>query len=78
MTRQIAVRLPDDLVAFIDQTVEAGLASSRAVVVARAIEREQRRQAAARDARILAQGNDPEPEWDNLAEYGARIPLDLV
>ena len=39
VSKQIAVRLPDDIVDFIDQLVDSGQASSRAVVVARAFER---------------------------------------
>ncbi len=75
MSKQIAVRLPDDLVEFIDQLVDRGQATSRAVVVARAVDRERRREIAARDAAILSQaGRDP--DLDGLAEYAARTPLD--
>ncbi|MDQ2883944.1 MAG: ribbon-helix-helix domain-containing protein [Actinomycetota bacterium] len=75
MSRQIAVRLPDDIVDFIDQLVDNGQASSRAVVVTRAIDRERRREIAARDAAILARiGADP--DLDGLAEHVARTPLD--
>ena len=42
MSKQIAVRLPDELVAFIDDVVESGSERSRAAVVARALERERR------------------------------------
>jgi Arc/MetJ-type ribon-helix-helix transcriptional regulator len=74
MTRQIAVRLPEDLVDFIDRLVEAGQASSRAAVVTRAVERERRRQVAARDAAILA-GVGADSEFDALAEFVAATPL---
>ena len=53
MTVQIAIRLPDDMVAFLDKAVAAGSAPSRAALVARAVEREMRRQVAERDAAIL-------------------------
>lgn len=53
MTRQIAIRLPDDMVAFLDKSVAAGNAPSRAALVARAVEREMRRQVAEQDAAIL-------------------------
>jgi Arc/MetJ-type ribon-helix-helix transcriptional regulator len=53
MSTQIAVRLPDDVVTFLDQSVAAGRATSRAALVARALEREMRRQAGERDAEIL-------------------------
>ncbi|MGB8383207.1 MAG: ribbon-helix-helix domain-containing protein [Dermatophilaceae bacterium] len=55
MTTQIAVRLPDEMVAFLDRIVAAGKAPSRAALVAAALEREMRRQAAAQDAQILRQ-----------------------
>lgn len=53
MTKQIAIRLPDDMVTFLDESVAAGNAPSRAALVARAVEREMRREAAERDAAIL-------------------------
>jgi Arc/MetJ-type ribon-helix-helix transcriptional regulator len=75
MSKQIAVRLPDDLVEFIDQLVEHGEASSRAAVVARAVDRERRREIAARDAAILAQSHG-DPDFDSLAQYAARTSFD--
>lgn len=75
MTRQIAVRLPDDLVEFIDEVVEHGDASSRAGVVANALDRQRRQEIAARDAAILAQaGRDA--DLDSLADHASRTPLD--
>jgi Arc/MetJ-type ribon-helix-helix transcriptional regulator len=53
MSTQIAVRLPDEMVAFLDRAVAAGKAPSRAALVAAAIEREMRRRAAEADAAIL-------------------------
>ena len=53
MSTQIAVRLPDEMVAFLDRTVAAGKAPSRAALVATAVEREMRRQAAEQDAQVL-------------------------
>lgn len=76
MSRQIAVRLPEDLVAFVDEMVGSGTAASRAVVVARALERERRRLVAARDAAILAAADD-DRDLQALAEHMAREPLDL-
>ncbi|MHB1501606.1 MAG: antitoxin [Candidatus Dormibacteria bacterium] len=70
-----SARLPDDLVAFIDQLVDHGRARSRAVVVARAVDRERRREIAARDAAILSQASG-DPDLDMLALYAARTPLD--
>lgn len=76
MSKQIAVRLPDDLVAFLDRLVRDGQVSSRAAVVSRALERERRRETAARDAAILAQ-TDEDPDLDSLAEYVASVPLNM-
>ena len=75
MSKQIAVRLPDHIVDFIDQLVDQGQATSRASVVARALDRERRREIAARDAAILARP-DPEADLDGLTEFAARTPLD--
>jgi Arc/MetJ-type ribon-helix-helix transcriptional regulator len=38
MSTQIAVRLPDEMVAFLDRTVATGKAPSRAALVASAVE----------------------------------------
>lgn len=84
MTTQIAVRLPDDMVRFLDQLVARGQAPSRASVVERALAREFRRVIAARDAAILAEAAEAadavaqdEGDLDSLADYAARNPLDL-
>ena len=76
MTRQIAVRLPDDLVAFVDEIVHDGKATSRADVVRTALERERRRSRAIKDAAILSAGGD-DPDMDDLAVHVAHAPLDL-
>lgn len=68
MSRQIAVRLPDDLVAFVDDQVGAGVGRSRAGIVAKALERERRRAVAARDAEILAR-TGADPDLSALAEH---------
>jgi Arc/MetJ-type ribon-helix-helix transcriptional regulator len=75
VSTQIAVRLPEELVEFIDRLVADGRAPSRAAVVSRALHRERRREIAARDAAILAaaQGED---DLDALARQAARTPLD--
>ena len=72
MTKQIAVRLPDDLVAFVDDLVASGSERSRAAVVTRSLERERRRAIAARDAEILAR-TGPDPELQGLAEHAAGL-----
>jgi Arc/MetJ-type ribon-helix-helix transcriptional regulator len=66
MSKQITVRLPDELVEFMDQLVAADKASSRATVVARAMERERRRELAARDLAILTEYGDYD-DLDGLA-----------
>lgn len=73
MSRQIAIRLPDDLVEFVDGIVDSGAQRSRAAVVSRALERERRRAIAARDAKILASVG-PDPELARLAEHAAGLP----
>lgn len=70
MSVQIAVRLPEDMVAFLDETVAAGKAPSRAAIVAHALEREMRRQAAERDAAILRQSGAAD-DLDDLATWTA-------
>jgi Arc/MetJ-type ribon-helix-helix transcriptional regulator len=76
MSKQIAVRLPDELVDFVDSVVADGGQRSRAAVVTRALERERRRVIAARDAEILAvQGSDP--DLASLAGHVAGHPVDL-
>jgi Arc/MetJ-type ribon-helix-helix transcriptional regulator len=74
MSTQIAVRLPDDVVAFIDGLVSRGEATSRAQVVFRALERERRRVGAERDAEIYAAERD-DRDMDALAAYASRMPL---
>jgi Arc/MetJ-type ribon-helix-helix transcriptional regulator len=75
MSRQIAVRLPDELVAFVDDLVGAGDASSRAAVVSRALERERRRKIAERDAAILSEAGT-DTDLDALAEHVVSTPMD--
>lgn len=79
VSKQIAVRLPDEIASFVDAEVAAGRAPSRAAVVTRALERDRRRRLALADVEILTRtggSNDPD-DLDALAEYGARLPSDL-
>ncbi|MGH2718113.1 MAG: ribbon-helix-helix domain-containing protein [Actinomycetota bacterium] len=71
-TVRITVRLPENLVAFVDGQV-AGGGHSRATVVAQALERERRRKGAERDAMIYA-STEPNPELVALAEWVATHP----
>jgi antitoxin MazE3 len=75
MSKQIAVRLPDDIVEFVDDLVADGHATSRASVVSHALDRERRRRLAAKDAAILA-GAEQDRELDDLARYAAGVELD--
>lgn len=68
MSKQIAIRLPDELVEFLDEAVDSGAGRSRASIVTRALERERRRAIAARDAEILAR-TGPDHELAGLAEH---------
>ncbi len=74
---QIAVRLPDSMVKFLDRLVAEGQAPSRASVVERALAREFRRQIAAKDAAILAAADADDDDMNGLASYAARAPLDV-
>lgn len=76
VTTQIAVRLPDDMVAFLDRLVATGRATSRASAIERALAREIRRDIAARDAAILA-GTEPDEDMDSLAGYVAGLRPDV-
>lgn len=75
MSKQLTVRLPDDLVDFIDHQIAHGEAPSRAAVIATAVDRERRREIAARDAAILAQSAG-DNDLDALAAFAARASLD--
>ncbi|WP_261949313.1 type II toxin-antitoxin system ParD family antitoxin [Rhodococcus sp. T9N] len=73
MSTQIAVRLPEDIVAFLDSEVSGGRAKSRAQVVLRALEREQRRQLAVRDVEILSDGAGTSSDVNIAAAHGRKI-----
>ena len=75
MSTQIAVRLPDEIVAFLDRLVAEKKATSRAEIIARALERERRREMAARDAAILAESGE-DPDLAGLIRYMTGHPVD--
>ncbi|ORA77868.1 MULTISPECIES: YlcI/YnfO family protein [Mycobacteriaceae] len=77
MSTQIVVRLPDEIVAFIDDEVRGQHARSRAAAVVRALERERRHRLAERDAEILAAGMSAPNDVDALAGHSARTFLDI-
>lgn len=68
MSIQISVRLSDELVAFLDQSVARGTAASRAALVSAAVEREMRRQVAEQDAAILRE-QGPSDDLDPLVDW---------
>jgi Arc/MetJ-type ribon-helix-helix transcriptional regulator len=75
MSTQIAVRLPDDMVRFVDQLVERGRGSSRAAVIARALDRERRHEMAVQDAAIYAESGE-DPDMVDLVQYLSGHPVD--
>jgi Arc/MetJ-type ribon-helix-helix transcriptional regulator len=76
MTIQITVRLPDELVHFVDEQIAEGAVASRAEAVTRALIRERRRQTALADVAILRQGGD-DPDMVAIGEYTATHPIEL-
>ncbi len=79
MSTQIAIRLPDEVVEFIDEQVRSGNARSRAAVVSRSIARDARRQRAEQDiVRLLAEREAGGfNEFDDLAAMASRTMLDI-
>jgi Arc/MetJ-type ribon-helix-helix transcriptional regulator len=76
MSTQIAVRLPDDVVVYIDGLVEQNVVRSRAEFVAKAIARERRHRTALADVEVLTRvGGDS--ELDALIAYQAAHPVEL-
>lgn len=72
MSTQIAVRLPDDLVAYLDDAAQQA-GRSRASIVTQALELYRMRLQAERDALILAETGD----YDDLAGLAAVPQPDL-
>jgi Arc/MetJ-type ribon-helix-helix transcriptional regulator len=67
MSTQITVRLPSDLVAYVDSLVSEG-AGSRAAVVARALNLHQQQMRGERDARILEETGDYD-DFDDMVGH---------
>lgn len=77
MSTQIAVRLPDELVAYVDEAVASGRAKSRADLVARLLARDARRHRAEEDLKRLAErGALRDPAARAMAVATAATPLD--
>jgi len=77
VSKQIAVRLPDDIVEFIDGEVRGRHVASRAAFVQVALERERRRVIATRDAALLAKQPGDLEGFDSLAAYAAGLDTGL-
>ncbi len=69
MSIQIAVRLPDELVAYVDELVRDG-AGSRAAVVVRALASYRQQLVGERDAKVLEETGDYE-DFDDLVGHAA-------
>lgn len=77
MSTQIAVRLPDELVAYVDQAVAAGRVKSRAELVSRLIARDARRQRAEEDLqRLIDAGVLDNPDALAMAKATSATPID--
>jgi Arc/MetJ-type ribon-helix-helix transcriptional regulator len=76
MTIQVTVRLPDDLVSFMDEEVAAEHARSRADVVARALRRLRRHHVALKDAEIYTL-TEPDDDLLAIVEYTGSHPVRL-
>lgn len=71
MPKQIAVRLPDEVVDYLDTLVADGVVESRAAAVKTALERDRRRRLAEADILILQKG---EPDGlEGWAEHAKRV-----
>jgi Arc/MetJ-type ribon-helix-helix transcriptional regulator len=69
MSTQIAVRLPDEQVAFLDGEVSQGHAGSRAELVSKALRQMERDCIAARDLEIIiASGGNPYSDLEGMLE----------
>jgi Arc/MetJ-type ribon-helix-helix transcriptional regulator len=69
MSTQIAVRLPDELVEYVDNLVREG-AGSRAAVVARALSLYRQQLRGEHDARILEDSGDYD-DFDELVSHSS-------
>ena len=76
MSTQIAVRLPEEMVEFLDRLVAEGRAPSRAAVVASALEHEMRLRAAQADAEALREKGAADDLDDLVAWSTANLPAE--
>ena len=76
MSKQIAVRLPDDLVSFLDKRVAEGVHASRASILTRELQRLRRRMLAEQDAEIYRRDGE-DPDLVELISRSSRLPMDI-
>lgn len=77
ISTQIAVRLPDDLVAYVDQAVAEGRVKSRAEFVTRLIARDAQRRRAEEDLqRLIEAGALDDVDAFAMARATSATPLD--
>ncbi len=76
MTVQITVRLPDELVEFVDALVAEGVVKSRAEAVHWALLRDRRRRFALADVEILRKHGD-DPDLSAFVDFTSAHPLQL-
>lgn len=69
---QIAVRLPDDLVAEVDSIVAVGAEPSRATIIEVALRRELRRRIWEQEVVLLTEQGDAYADLNGLHEYVGR------
>ena len=79
MSTQIAIRLPDDLVAELDAMVASGAARSRASVIERALRKAIRQHQYALEAKMRDEHPErfEDPDMDAWARWASQQPLDL-
>jgi Arc/MetJ-type ribon-helix-helix transcriptional regulator len=78
MTTQIAVKLPDDLSAALDDMVERGVYASRSEAVRAAVAALVRRAAAERIDRAFAQGFNRHPERPEELADATRLAVEAI
>jgi Arc/MetJ-type ribon-helix-helix transcriptional regulator len=76
MSHQIVIRIPDDLLAFVDDLVDRGSISSRASFAREAMERERRRLLAEADIVIL-RTSTPNDDLDTITRAVSGTSLDI-
>ena len=77
-TKQITIRVDEDLVDFVDSLVNTGSRTSRADAINHALARERRHQTTLHDVEIIkSHDGEPYPDLDGLAEWASVQPLNI-